>query len=922
MSYISAISKEDDVIVWERTKAGREKFIYSAPHYFYYADPDGKHETIYGERATKVTCKTKRDLINTRKQYIENGAELFESDIPPELRVLSKVYYNKPAPKLNISFYDIEVDYDPDLGFSSPTNPYAPINSISIVHYWSKELIVITVPPTPDWTSEKLLDEVNKAVPEVPVPTEYKTSIVVCKDEHELLLNFLAEIEDSDVICGWNSDIFDTPYVAMRIALVLDKQSISLAIKETKDVFSGKVRFAWEEDPNPIVQKSRFLKRLDFGECSPEWRMVYNRERTKVNGITFDLDGRIRTDYMDLYKKYEVADKPSYSLASIEQEVGLNLPKLEYSGSLHDLYRNNYPFFIRYNIRDTEILDGFEKTLGYVELANQMYHISTGVFKHVPGVLKLSEYALVNYCHHVRKKIVHNTKAPEIDRQIAGALVLLPQTGLHKWVGSIDVSSLYPSAIRSINISPETLRGQFVETVKAAEEIANKSFTMLTLVLEDKTEIIKSAEEWHDWLKEKKWAVSGYGTVFDQTEQGIIPAILTEWYNTRKQYQAMANEADARGDKDLANYYDRLQYVYKIKLNSLYGALTNLYFRFYDLRLGESTTGTGRMILKHQCRKVAELLDGSYDVDFPLYDTKKKAVEEGFSPNVALDGPFFNGSFISESVIYGDTDSTYFKTHTENKQDAVKIADFVAAKVNGSYQKFMQDTFLCNPGFDNIIKCGREIVSDNGIFVDKKRYIVHVVDKEGKLTDSMKIMGLDTKKTTLPKHIASTLNGFIEDFLKGSPWEDVALAIVEYKEHLQTTTDVRLIGLPKGIQNVEEYSKNYNRDVLARLPGHVAAAIHYNECLKKYDDKISMPIISGMKIKVFYLEGKHHDKFKSIALPTDLEVMPQWFLDNFTIDYDAHIERLVDNPLQNILTAIGKKSPTRQDILMEELFTF
>jgi DNA polymerase elongation subunit (family B) len=359
-----------------------------------------------------------------------------------------------------------------------------------------------------------------------------------------------------------------------------------------------------------------------------------------------------------------------------------------------------------------------------------------------------------------------------------------------------------------------------------------------------------------------------------------------------------------------------------VDYSKLYGALTNLYFRFYDLRMGESTTGTGRMILRHQCRKVSEILDGKYEVDFPLYESVKETVESGVEQKYALEGELFKEQFMSESVIYGDTDSTYFKTHAKNKEEAVTIADSVAEKVNSSYKEFMQKTFLCNSGFDDIIKCGREIVSDRGIFVDKKRYILHIVDKEGKATDSMKVMGLDTKKTTLPKEVTEKLNNFIELYLKGMSWDEIADKIVAYKDELRNTNDLMIIGLPKGVQKVEEYTSDFqNYGDKARLPGHVAAAIHYNQCLKAFNDKESVPIISGMKIKVFYLT-KSYGKFKSIALPTDIEVIPDWFTKNFTVDIEAHIERLVDNPLQNILKAIGKKTPTRHDIFVDSAFEF
>jgi DNA polymerase elongation subunit (family B) len=342
--------------------------------------------------------------------------------------------------------------------------------------------------------------------------------------------------------------------------------------------------------------------------------------------------------------------------------------------------------------------------------------------------------------------------------------------------------------------------------------------------------------------------------------------------------------------------------------------------------MGESTTGTGRVILKHQCRKVAEVLEGSYNVDFPLYETMADAAEAGYSEEeakqIVLYGPVFNGTFQSDAVIYGDTDSTYFKTYASNSEEAIKVADAVAAEVNASYQRFMRDTFLCNEGYDNIIKCGRELVSDRGIFVEKKRYILHIINLNGKMVDKLKVMGLDTKKTTLPADVAKELNAFIERLLKGETWESISQSIVDYKTTLKNSPNIMTIGLPKGVNGIEQYTKAYAIGGMdTRLPGHVAAAIHYNECLDRFEDRTSMRIMSGMKIKVFYLIGKH-GKFKSIALPTDIEVVPQWFLDNFTINKDAHIQRLVDNPLENILKAIGKKSPTKQSMTFDSIFEF
>ena len=421
---------------------------------------------------------------------------------------------------------------------------------------------------------------------------------------------------------------------------------------------------------------------------------------------------------------------------------------------------------------------------------------------------------------------------------------------------------------------------------------------------------LKRKKVWNKNLRKLTWAISGFGTVFDQSRPGIIPSILADWYKLRKVYQKKKEEAKQAGDEALTLYYDKLQYVYKIKLNSFYGALTNKYFRFYDLRMGESTTGTGRLILLHQCAKVAEVLDGQY-IQTNRTDIDKK-------------GKLHVGYEKGSSVVYGDTDSTYFVTGAQDNKSAIEIADMVGTIVNASFPSFMRETFLCSEGYDGIIQTGREIVADRGIFVDKKRYILHIIDDEGYTVDKMKVMGLDTKKTTMPKKIATDLNNFVGRLLKGEDWDTIAVDVVDYKEAIETAEDIMSIGLPKGVKGVEDYTKQYElqgNDV--RLPGHVAASIFYNICLKEYGDKKSTPIFSGMKIKVFYLKSKI-GRFRSIAIPVDIEQVPEWFLNDFTdrIDRQAHLLRLVDKPLGNIIKAIGLDVPSRQQLFINDVLVF
>lgn len=851
MTYISTEQKYDKVYVWERVEGKRIVKQYKAPFYFFIESPVGEYKSIFNTKLKKIECSDHNEFNAQRAMYRSANIPMYESDLLPELRILSEHYYNTKAPDLHVTFLDIEVDYTPELGFANSENPYAPINSIALCHQWLNKMIVFAVPPEDqEWNSGDLLKKMNEVEP---LPDDVSVTVKLFPSERHLLGALIEEIEDSDVLSGWNSSFFDLPYIAKRLERAFGEEGLSFLSFE--------------------------------GARKPKFKEV---EKFKMKQTSIDIFGRISVDYMELYRKYEYGERPSYKLEAIADAVLPDLPKLNYKGALHDLYRKNFPWFVRYNLRDTEVLKGFEDRLGYVNLANHNVILSTGKWEHVLGTLKLAELAINNYCVHELGLRFPDKEEVIGGETISGAYVLDPKIGMHDWIGSIDINSLYPSAIRSINVSPETLIGQFDGDIRDAEHIANGTNDTLTLVYENGKAESHTAKEWREILWNRKESVSGYGTVFNQTHKGIIPAILEMWYTTRKSYQKLKAQEK---DKIKKAYYDRLQYVYKIKLNSLYGALTNSFFRYYDLRMGESTTCTGRAILRHQCSEVNRLLTGKYD-------------------------------YTGEAIVGGDTDSAYFKTWANNEEEAVLVADTCAERVNNTFQNFMRKTFLCQPEFDNIIKAGRENVASRGIFVKKKHYILRVVDSEGDKVDKLKIMGLQIKKTTLPPKVGKDLSNFIGRLLRGEDWHTIAEDIVAYKEMLETTDDVSLIGLPKGVKKVESYTADYKADRKCRLPGHVAAAIHYNICREQHKDYESPAIMSGMKIRVFYITEKRENKFISVALPTDLEVIPEWFKTEFKIDRKKHIIRLVDMPLENILSAIGKDVPSAQSLLLDDLLVF
>lgn len=853
----------DKVLVWERDKENRRVLKeFKAPYYFYTKSDSGEHKDLFGNKLTKHTFETPREFFEERKYNLETGVKMYESDISSIYKVLSKKYYKKESRPLNYTFYDIEVDYDPAVGFAGPENPYAPVSAVSLYHsHTDKMILLVVLPKNGKWTKKDIPEDLYDIA-----------DIKVCKNEKELLLRFIDEIDNSDIISGWNSQGYDDPYMYFRLKMVLGTTFAEM--------------LSFDGAPSPRVKDVEIFK---------------GTLRKQV-----EIYGRIAIDYLLIFKKFETKERPSNSLDAISEEFLPDLKKIEYDGSLYELYNDDFPTFVRYNVRDTEVLKGLEQILGYMQIAIHNYHDSTCLMNDVLGTVRLVECAMINHCHNELDVIVPDT--PEYDYmnndKFAGALVLPPIVGMHDWVFSVDVNSLYPSTIRSLNISPECIVGQFYDNEKAYEQIYNGTDVPLTLLYENDMSETKTAKEWKEQLREWNYNVSGFGTVFTQEFKGIIPTLLTNWYSDRKEYKKLMKRAkenlqkceigteEWKKYKQESEYYNRVQFLKKLLLNSTYGCLGNKYFKFYDVRMAESTTRSGREFLMHMVKTIAYNLDGEY-------------------------------KWPSPSCIYSDTDSCYAKSFTNNLEETLKLATIIEDKVNVSFPIFATDAFLCNEEYKYNVKAELDTIADRAIFVKKKYYIMHLLYSDGMPKEDMKVMGLQIKKTTIPKKISKKLTKFLEELLTGGEWKEIAKDIVEYKDEIKSVNPIDL-GLPKGIKNIEDYHRRYTmKEPNLRLPGHVSAAILYNECLERYNDKESPKISSGMKIKTFYLK-KPEGKFKSIALPTDTSKPPEWFKENYIgkIDKNAQILRLVDKPLQSVLDAIGELAPTKKTILVDELFEY
>ena len=764
-------------------------------------------------------------------------------------------------------FFDIEVDFDPERGYSTTDDPFMPITAITCYMNWTDQLVTFAVPPR----------GMNMA--SARLATERFENVMLFEREKDMLDAFLTLIEDADILSGWNSEGYDIPYTVGRIQKVLSSDD------------TRRLCF-WGEKP-----KKRTYEK-------------YGREQ-----ISYDLIGRVHLDLLELYRKYTYEERHSYRLDAIG-EYELDERKTVYEGSLDALYNNDFGLFIEYNRQDTALLAKLEKKLKFIELANEIAHQNTVLLQTTMGAVAVTEQAIVNEAHRRGMIVPGRIKRAEGENvAAAGAYVATPKKGLHDWIGSIDINSLYPSVIRALNMGPESIVGQIRPVITSAEvnraKHQKKSFaqawdnqfgsweyqavmkqdrgTEIIVDWEDGTSVKMSAAQLHDIIFDgnNQWMISANGTIFTYEYEAIIPGLLKRWYAERTEMQKKMYEC---GDNEIEReFWDKRQLVKKINLNSLYGAILNPGCRFFDIRIGQSVTLTGRCITKHMAAKTNEIITGNYD-------------HKG------------------DSIIYGDTDSVYFSAYKPlqeeiksgkipwEKENVVELYDRISEEVNGSFNAFMTQAFHCPKTRGEVIKGGREIVASKGLFITKKRYAVLYYDKEGERVDTagkpgkMKAMGLDLKRSDTPVFVQDFLSELLMMVLTNNTEQQVLDRIKEFRSEFKSRPGWEK-GSPKRANNVTDYAQKEDKAGKANMPGHVRASINWNNLKAMNGDKYSMTITDGAKVIVCKLKNNPLN-YTSVAYPVDEMRLPEWFKE-LPFDAEAMEQTILDQKIENLIGVLN-----------------
>jgi len=921
MSYVDAIIDKDKntIFVAERSQDGQRVLTEHPTKYVVYWPSDrGKWSSIHGVKLDRFQTNKGKEF--QRELGVIPKPKQHESDINPIFRCLYDNYRDAPSPNLHVGLFDIETDFDPLRGFSSTEDAFSPITAISVWMNWLDRCFTLAIKPKT--MSKEAAQTVCSEFPDT----------MLCDTEKELLDIFLTLIEDCDILSGWNSEGYDIPYIYNRIVQVLGKSETARLC-------------LWGKYPKKREYES------------------YGRQT-----ITYDLVGRVHLDYLQLYRKHTYHEMHTYRLDAIgEYEVGER--KTQYEGTLDQLYNNDFKKFIEYNRQDVLLLAKIDAKLKFIELANNLAHTNCVLLQTTMGAVALIDQSIVNAARDLELIVparIRETEAEKEERwaeetemggSVVGAYVADPKPGMHDWIGGVDINSLYPSVIRALNMSPETIVGHIRPITTEAfikNSVANKkSFadswngifgtleyqdvmelkpTIMTVDFEDGTSATVTAKEIHDlvWKSGRTLTLSANGTIFDYSKPGLIPGVLTRWFAERKQLQAeyrkWAKTADDATDPDAkaaakkqAEFHDQRQLIKKILLNSLYGAIGNPGSRWYDPRVAQSTTLCGRCIVKHMSGKINEIIAGEYN-------------------------------HVGKAIVYGDTDSAYFTAYTTmkdnpefadyewTKENVIDLYDKIADMTNASFPDFMAKAFGCPEANGKIIKAARELCAIKGLFITKKRYAVLIYDKEGKRKDQngkpgeIKAMGLDLKRSDTPKTVQDFLQNVLVGVLTGADKNAALKMIMDFRKEFRSW-DGWLKGSPKRANNITNHAKNqelmekvnFNKTSAVTkkvmIPGHVLASLNWNKLKKIYGDHYSMPIQDGQKVIVCKLKP-NPSGMTSVAYPTDELKLPQWFKD-LPFDHDAMEEALIDKKIDNLLGVLKwNVNENKANSSFEDLFSF
>ena len=764
-----------------------------------YKNLDGGYVT----NLTFSTMKEAKEWVDTMK----NQPHLVYGNTQYPYTYIADTYRGRVDWDLEkILMVTIDIEVQCENGFPSARDAEEELLSITIKNHQNKRIVVWGIG---DFKTDR-----------------QDVTYVKCESEIHLLKEFLAfwEKYHPDIVTGWNSEFFDIPYICNRI----------------KKLFG--------EDE---------LKRL-----SP-WGGVRDREVYQMgrHHQIYEIQGIAALDYFDLYRKFTYSAQESYRLDHIafvelgEQKTGNPFE------TFREWYTKDYQSFIEYNINDVELVDKLEDKMKLIELSLTMAYDAKVNYTDVLGSVRYWDILIYNHLREKNIVIPQKIKAEKVEK-FEGAYVKDPIVGMHKWVMSFDLNSLYPHLIMQYNISPETL-------VNSNDELEEG---MVDRILEGKI------------TTSKEHCMTPNGALFRKDKRGFLPEIMETMYNDRVKFKRLLLEARQKYEdtknpqllKDISKY-NNIQMAKKISLNSAYGAIGNNWFRYFDLLVATAITTSGQLSIRWIEKALNIYLN-------KILETKNE-----------------------DYVIASDTDSVYITFDNlvgkvfEKGETPERITDFLDKIAKEKLEPFIHRSYQALAktmnAYEQKMEMSREVIADKGIWTAKKRYILNVHDSEGVRykTPQLKIMGIEAVKSSTPAVCRQKIKDAL-NIIMTSDEKELNTFIQDFRDEFMSLPPED-IAYPRSVNGLKKFSSS-NGMFAKGAPIHCKGAILYNHLVRKNKLTNKYPLIQeGDKIK--FLHMKQPNIYTSSAfsfltfMPKELDIMDR-------IDYDEQFSKSFVEPIRFI----------------------
>lgn len=690
-----------------------------------------------------------------------------------------------------------------------------------------------------------------------------------CKSEKELFTKLIEyfEADYPDILSGWSSEQFDIPYIINRCERVLGEEYV----RRLSPV--GKVSFRM------VVGR--------FGRDFKKW---------SIEGISC-------IDYLDIYRKFCLTMRESYKLDSIA-ELELGERKIDYGNvDLATLADRDWKTFVDYNIKDVALLVMLEEKLQYVSLLRMLAYTGLTTFEGALGSISMLMGALTIKARN-RNRVMSTFVRSDKNGQIPGAYVSEPIRGIQSNVVSFDAASLYPSIMISLNMSPETKIGSYEKDSRGniqVYHISGKTFEM-------------TPEKFAQFLKTENCAISEANIIFSQKHRGIVSEFLDENFKKRVETRKLLSQVNAdlsvldKSSKDYralkfrSQMLDTKQLTQKIILNSLYGSFANKHSPYGDDDIASSVTLTGQAIIKQ--------------AQFIIREYFKTDIED-----------LTSGEY-SDCIIYGDTDSFFISITPYIKRGYFKLldGDIISDEV---YSKLKQIEVFVDTEINNWVKqtlnagdsrihFKREKICDVGMFLQKKRYVVNILDNEGIKTNKFKYVGVEVNRTSMPNTIKPYAKRIIETMLTTQSQPQTTKIFTEAYDKIKVLPHED-ISFVMGVKDYEKSAVKCNKlNIGKSVPIHARAAYLHNYMNRvlgiqnKYED-----IGSGDKVRFFYVQQPNKYGISAIGFKN---VMPEEYRELFKIDYEKMFEKILFNSIERFYDNVGWRIRKPSEAVKTDLF--